>query len=232
MRSFFCVALLLSSLAAAQTKNPRSCRILYLGAPDGAPETLELFDGAASRPVELARMNFSPVYRLPAGPLVLRLLPAPPAKPAEVNPDAPKIAVPEGVDNFYLLVSTDTANQVAPVKMQVIDANPENFRKGQMLWFNLTANSIGGQVGGLQLAMPANSRKILDAPAAANEDFNVNLSYRMPGNERLYPLCETKWLHDTRARTVYFVLTQEGNRTPRVMGFPDYRESAETAAKP
>jgi hypothetical protein len=54
----------------------------------------------------------------------------------------------------------------------------------------------------------------------------------MPDNDRLYPLCETKWQHDTRSRTVVFVVIQQGTRTPRVLGFPDYREPPEKSEKP
>ena len=57
----------------------RTCRILFLGAPDKAPEKLQLFDGAASREVELPRMSFSPVYQLRSGAGALALLPSLPA---------------------------------------------------------------------------------------------------------------------------------------------------------
>lgn len=223
---------LLPILATAQAKGTRTCRLLFLGAPDGAPEKLHLFDGTTSQEVELPQMNLSPVYQLVGGPLVLRLLPAAPAKPEDVSSDAPKVALPEAVTDCYLLVSSDPTNKIAPVKLQVIDADPAKFTNGQMLWFNLTPNQIGGKIGDSDLAMTANSRKILDAPASANEDYNVNLSFRMPGNERLYPLCETKWQHDTRSRTVVFVVIQEGTRTPRVLGFPDYRKAAPKSEKP
>jgi len=224
MRLITCLLFCLFALAPVQSTGARTCRILFLGAPAGAPEKLQLFDGTATQEVELPKMNLSPVYKLPAGPLVIRLLESPPATPEEVNQDAPKVAVAEDVTDFYLLVSSDPSNKVVPVKMQVIDANTSKFRKGQMLWFNLTENRVGGQVGTEKLVMDANSKTILDAPAAGNDDFLVNLSFRMPGNEQLYPLCETKWLHDPRSRSVHFVITQEGGRTPRILGFPDYRE--------
>ncbi|MES2924796.1 MAG: hypothetical protein V4819_24795 [Verrucomicrobiota bacterium] len=231
MRRLLCLLLLVPCLASAQSGS-RTCRVLFLGAPDGAPEKLQLFDGSASQEVELPRMNLSPVYKLPSGPLVIRMLTTAPAKPELVSPDAPKAVIPETMAEFYLLVSNDPANKIAPVKLQVIDADPAKFRKGQMLWFNLTANSIGGQVGTESLAMAANSKTILNAPAAKNGDYNVNLSFRMPGDERLNPLCETKWQYDAGTRTVLFVIPQEGVRIPRVLGFPDYRAAEEKTDKP
>lgn len=224
MRRLLRLLCLLPALAAAEPAASRSCRILFLGAPAGAPEKLHLFDGKDCREVELPQMNLSPVYPLPAGPLVLKLLPAPPAKPADASPDAPHTRVAESVGDFYLLVSPDPANKVAPVRLQVIDANAAKFRTGQMLWFNLTSNKVGGQVGSRQLAMEPNSRTILDPPADKNDNYPVNLNFRIPGDERLFPLCETKWLHDPSSRTLFFIVSQPGSRTPRILGFPDHRE--------
>lgn len=210
----------------------RTFRILFLAAPEKAPETLHLFDGTGSREVELPRLNFSPVYQLPSEARAVHLLPAAPASPEEIPPGTPMSAIPESVTDFYLLVSSDPANTITPVKMQVIDANPDKFRKGQMLWFNLTANRVGGRVGGRELDLSANSRTITDSPAARSEDYLVNIAYRMPGNERLYPLCETKWRHDPLARTVLFILPQQGNRTPRILGIPDRRDEEQAPASP
>ena len=113
---------LIPCAAFAQQAPERTCRILFLDGPDDAPEKLQLFDGAKCREVDLPRMNFSKVYQLPAGALRLWLLPAPPADPAKLPPGAPAVAVAEGVTDFYLLVTSDPANTVAPVRMQVINA--------------------------------------------------------------------------------------------------------------
>lgn len=211
-------------LASAQSGTKRTCRILFLGAPADAPTTLVLFDGTGSRPVELPRMSLSPVYDLPPGDLVLRMLREAPEKPELVNPAAPKVALGAAISDFYLLVSSDTENKVAPVRLQVINASPKDFKPGEMLWFNLTPNMVGGKVGSENLAMMPNSRVILKSPASGTEDYPVNLTYKMPDNDRLYPLCETKWVNDPRTRSILFVIAQTGSRTPRVVGFPDYRE--------
>ncbi len=232
MRRLLVLLCLLQPLTADETKGPRTCRILFLGAPQGAPETLQLFDGAACQPVELPRMSFSPVYHLPAGDRVLRLLTTPPLKPEEVDPTAPKASIAAAVTDFYLILNSDPANKSVPVRMQIIDADAAKFKAGQMLWFNLTPNSVGGQVGREQLAMAPNSRVILNAPATGNEDYKVNLSFRLPGSDVLYPLCETNWSFDPRSRTVQFVIVQEGSRAPRVLGFPDYRIEEKKEAQP
>ena len=217
--------LLVPAVAFAQQKGPKhTCRILFFDGPVSAPEKLQLFDGTGCREVDLPRMNFSKVYDLPQGALQLSLLPAPPADPTQLPPGAPSVVVAEDVTDFYLLVTSDPANTVAPVRMQIINVGGDRLRAGQMLWFNLTKNTVGGTVGSEKLVIQPNSRVILNSPATANKDFPVNLSFRMPGDEKLYPLCETKWRHDPRSRSVIFINADPAARSPRVMAFPDYRE--------
>ena len=218
-------SLALSSAAFAQQKGSKhTCRILFFDGPENAPEKLQLFDGAECREVDLPRMNFSKVYELPPGAIRLSLLPAPPADPAKLPPGTPSVAVAETVLDFYLLVTSDPANTIAPVRMQVINASADKLGAGQMLWFNLTKTTVGGTVGTEKLVIQPNSRVILNPPASANQDFPVNLAFRMPGDEHLYPLCETNWRHDPRSRSVVFINAENGVRAPRVMVFPDFRE--------
>ena len=202
----------------------RTCRILFLDGPDDAPEKLQLFDGAKSREVDLPRMNFSKVYDLPGGAIILRLLPAPPADPTKIPPAAPAVAVADGLGDIYLLVTSDPANTIAPVRMQVINAGGDKLKPGQTLWFNLTKNPVGGTVGTESLKIQPGTREILNAPTTGNQDYPVKLFFRIPGNEHIYPLCETKWRHDPRTRNLAFIIAEAGARSPRVMVFPDFRE--------
>lgn len=223
LRLLIILLAVIPAIAGAQSGKGRTCRILFLGAPAGAPEKVHLFDGEASQEVELPQMNLSPVYDLPKGPRVLRLMPNAPASPEEVDPAAPKIQIRENVTDFYLIVSVDPDNKVLPVKMKVIDADSSKFKRGQQLWYNLTPFKVGGVLGSQKLVMDPNSRKVVKAPANGNEDYNVKLSYLKPGDERVFPLCETQWRHDPTARALQFVVTQGGSTTPRVLGFEDHR---------
>ncbi len=221
------ILLILTSLvmtAAAQEKTTRTCRIVFLMAPPDAPKTLQLFDGSTSQSVDLPRMNFSSIYDIAPGPVTLRLLPVAPVKPEEINPAAPSAKVGADISDFYLLVASDPANPVAPVRMSVVDAGRSQFKDGQMLWFNLSDKSVGGQLGKQRLAIAPNGRSLVDSPAGDREDYVVNLAYQVQGDPKLQPICETKWRHDPASRTVLFVVNEPGTRTPRVLGFPDRRE--------
>ncbi len=223
--------LLLSLAAQAADQGSRTCRILFLNGPDDGPTKLHLFDGRSSQEVELTRMGFSPVYQIIPGDLTLALLPKPPAPPAiagdppVIPPDAPKATLAAAITDFYLIVSSDPTNKIAPVKIQVVNASARSFKLGQQLWFNLTENKIGGFVGTQKLAIDPNSRIILDAPATGHNDYHVNIQFLPPGKQRVEPLCETNWSHDPRSRSVYFVVNT-GGILPRIVGFPDFRVSS------
>lgn len=212
------------SLAAAQGTGKRTCRILFLDGPDEAPQTLFLFDGTNSREVELPRLNLSQVYQLPGGPLRVHLLAKPPADPKALPAGAPSADVPETAGDIYLILSHDPSNPAAPVRIQVIDASSGKLRTGQMLWYNLAPHEVGGVIGSQRLTMKANSRTILDAPASGAADYDVKIAHRPAGAPDWQPVCETKWLHDPRSRSIVFVLGDDSPRTPRVMMFTDYRE--------
>jgi hypothetical protein len=158
------------------------------------------------------------------------LLSTPPPTPAKgeaavVPAGAPTTRIAASILDFYLIVSSDPANQVAPVKIQVVDADAANFKPGQMLWFNLTQNKVGGTVGKRKLAINPNSRLILDEPASRSEEYHVNIRFVAPGKDYPVPLCETNWNHDPRSRSVLFILQPTGSVVPRIQGFPDFRDA-------
>lgn len=227
--------LIFSFAAHAAEKSKRSCRILFLNGPDTAPEKLFLFDGQSAQEVELPRMNLSPVYAVHPAATTLALLPAPPAPAADgaspaIPANAPKATIAEAITDFYLILSSDPTNTVAPVKIQVINADAANFKRGNMLWYNLTGHKVGGIVGSQKLLIEPNSRLILDAPASGLEDYPVNIHFLPPGKQRPEPLCETRWSHDPRSRSIFFVLQPTGSLIPNIHGFPDFRTEEDTKA--
>ncbi len=234
MRILALIFCLLPFTSLAEKAPGRTCRILFLEGPASAPQKLFLYDGTTCQEVELPRMNFSKVYDIAAGAVTLHLLTGPVTKPEQVSPLAPAAAVPETIADCYLILfSAPTSNQtgapanaVAPIHIQVVDAGADKFKPGQMLWFNLTKNNIRGNIGSQRLVMPGISRAILNAPATTSEDYPVQIEYTTPEDPRHRPVCETRWRHDPRSRSVVFIYSQGGRAYPRVTGFPDYRPPA------
>jgi len=225
MRFAFVFALLFPFVAAAQEKpKKRFCRILFLNPPASAPAKLFLFDGTASQEVQLPEMNFSPVYELPSGERTLSLVPKAVTKPEELPAGAPSAKVSEAMLDFYLILSSDPANKVAPVRIQLIEADEQKFKRGQMMWYNLTPNSIGGNVGSQKLAMKPQSSTVMDEPTPGAGQYDVALAFMVPGDQKVHPICQTKWLHDPRSRMVMFVYGGSATIAPEVAGFQDFRE--------
>lgn len=225
MRYLLLLAFLFPIPAIAQEKTEkRTCRILYLNPPLDAPKKLFLFDGVKCQEVELPEMNFSDVYTIAGGDTVVSLLPKPVVKVEEIPAGAPAAKLAAAVVDCYMVVTGDNANKVAPVQIQVIDAGSEKFRKGQMMWYNLTSNPVGGQLGSQKLAMKGQSRAIIDAPLQGQGPFDVSLSYLVPDDPEFHPICQTKWTHDPRSRMVMFVYGGSGRTAPQVVGFKDFRE--------
>jgi hypothetical protein len=215
--------LLICSASGQQKQETRSCRILFLNRPTTAPATLHLFDGKDSHEVDLPGMNLSKVYHLPLGKLALSLLPTPLSDPELLPAGAPTAVVPENFTDIYLLVMSDPANKVAPVRLQVADASRSKIQNGQTLWFNLTLHTIGGKLGDEKIVLKPKSSAVMDAPRNDQGEYPVKLAYQMQGKEHTYPICQTRWIHDPRVRSIAFVINRKNTRTPRVFLHADFR---------
>lgn len=214
--------LLIAPASGLAQGSARTCRIVFLNAPADAPPTMQLFDGVKSLEVELPSMNLSPVYRIAGGAATVALLPTGVEDPASAIEAAPSVRIPEKLKEVFLVVTRDRTNEVAPVKLEVIDGDSAKFKRGQMYWLNLTPYQVGGRLGSRTLKLGPGSRQLVDPPAAGNEDYVVNLEYRRRGDERVFPLTRTKWRHDPMSRSLQFIFSETARSVPRVVGFDDY----------
>jgi hypothetical protein len=226
MRFFFFIAVFFLSLATSHAADkPRTCRALFLARPANAPEKLFLHDGSQLQEIELGGMSFSPIYPIAPNATAIAILAKRPANPADPIPaSAPRAVLPAECQDFYLILTSDASNPIAPVRMQIINADAAQFRAGQMLWFNLTNHRIGGSIGNQSLTLAPMSRVVLAAPAAQAGDYPVSVHYFAAGQKQQEPLCETRWIHDPRSRSVLFVMQEAGAIAPRIIGIPDFRE--------
>lgn len=213
-------------LATAQEKTgKRTCRVLFLNPPGNAPKKLFLFDGAKSQEVELADLNFSEIYTIAGGDTNIRLLPKAVLKAEEIPEGAPGAKISASIGDCYIVVKEDVANKVVPIQFDIIDAGSDKFRKGQIMWFNLSKYPVGGQVGTQKLAMKSPSRVITDAPASGRDTYDVSLSCIFPGDPEFHPICRTTWVHDPNSRMVVFFYGGGQNMVPQFSGFKDFRDA-------
>jgi hypothetical protein len=212
----------LISLSQEETSE-RTCRIIFLSAPKESPSSLHLYDGHESQEVLLPRRNFSPVYKLPTGPITLHLLPSPATTPEELTDGAPSVDVPETMKDIYLIVTSDPSNQIASVQIQVIDASFERVKKGEMLWINLTNLTCYGNVGASKLYINPKQGKILKKPAQERSVYPVKIHYNREGSTHIHTLCDMKWRHNPQGRSLIFIVEKGKPRGAHIIGFNDFR---------
>ena len=213
-----CFALLCCSVFSKQ----RTCRILFLDRPDQAPKTLHMFDGKGAQEVELPKMNLSKIYSLPADCVKLTLAPKPTDGAKSIPEGAPTVEVPLDATDFYLIVTNDPTNNVAPVQINLIDASTDGFGPGKMLWYNFSSKAIQGQIGSEKLELQPSQLTVLKEPAEGKGHVDVKLSYFRRENQ-LRSICITKWSYDPDSRTIGFIFNVKGKLTPKVQNFIDFR---------
>ena len=213
----------LSGIAFSQdsARPSRTCRVLFLSAPDKAPAKPYLFDGKSSSEITLPTKNFSEVYPLPAGNITLSLVPRPFVEKEVPPPGTPSVQIPENIRDCYLLVAHEPES--GTLRIQMVNANAETFKAGQMLWFNLTPHVVGGTLGERKINIKPQSREVVDAPAKGFESYKVKLGYMSAETKRAEPLSSTLWRHNPEARSVVLVFMRPETTVPRIASFYDER---------
>ncbi len=212
------------SIAFGQQSSQRTCRIVFPDRPADAPVTLHLFDGTSSQEVSLPHMNLSPVYKLAPGNIHLRLLSGKVIDPKTVSADAPSVEIPETHSDFYLIISSDPDNKIAPVSIKLVSTANEPLKLGQMLWINLTDKTIAGKIGVQALSLNPDSSETVDAPRSEGGDYPILLNYFIKGNETTYSICETVWQYNPSGRALVVISNTIGRKAPRVSSFSDFRQ--------
>lgn len=224
---FTLLSLIICSLSIAVGQPPkggRTCRILFLAAPDDAPKTIFLNDGTTTQQVELPSLNLSDVYKLAPGNITLRLCTAIPTDEQPIPAGVPAVAVREAIVDCYLLIASDPKNTVMPLQCQVVNADPAGFRMGQMMWINLSPYQVGGQVGSRTINLKPQSQAIMESPLEGTGYYPVKIGYVPEKDQNAAVLVTTQWLNNPIGRMVVFIMILPNSRIPRIKGYSDYRE--------
>jgi hypothetical protein len=222
------LALFASLFCALARETPgRTCRIVFPDRPADVPKSLHLFDGNTSQEVQLPNMNFSPLYKLAAGAIQLKLLTAKAEDPKAVPPDAPSVEIPAEYVDFYLLVSRDPKNKTAPLNLKAINLENGKFNPGQTLWINESDKIIKAELGGHILSLEPQSSKIADSPLSnqgvpTSGYYKAGFMYQIPGEGAFAPITEQNWWHDAASRHLGFMVNA-GGKLPKIYFYRDFR---------
>jgi hypothetical protein len=225
MRHFFLwilgtVGLVLTAQAAPESG--RTCRIVFPERPNDSPKSAFLFDGKESHEVRLPSMNFSPVLGLPKGDLMLVLSSSPIRKVEEIPPGAPKLKVPEGIRDFYILMTPDRENAHLPLAMKMVSLTNGKLGEGETLWFNLTEHKIVAKLGKNRLVVGPKDATVSKDPLPESGYYRADFAFQPGARGELQPISEQHWYHDAKSRHVGFIV-DKGGRLPRIFFYRDFR---------
>ncbi len=205
----------------------RSCRLVFPERPQAAPKTAYLFDGSKSQGVTLPSMNLSEVIELPSGDLTIAMITSAISDPELLHPQAPVMKIPEGVTNFYIIITPDPENKTLPVKMNLVDTGGGKLKAGETLWYNFTAHRIAAKLGSAQMTVDPQGRAISKDPIPASGYYVAQFAFQANSKGTYAPITEQSWWHDANSKHLGFMYSS-GGKLPKIYFYRDFRDPEAT----
>ncbi len=223
----------LTSLCLAALTLPasaRKARAIFVQPTGEAVEKAVFFSGTEYVEIELPRRNFSPEVELPAGDLVLAVLPDRLAPDAEVPAGAQKITIPAAWSRCLFVVIPDPTNKVFPARVIPVNASADVFPEGATRIYNLSKAAIRGNFGGQAVKVLPGESGVIKPPVSAFGSYPVEIDCAFPGDAKPTSICRSQWQHDPEARQILFVTPSPGLKVPRVWGILDHPQPESATA--
>ena len=213
--------------ASALHAKPRTCRIVFPERPQSAPKIAYLFDGSRSQAVSLPSMNLSEVIEMPRGELAIAMLASAISDPELLPPQAPVLKIPEGVMDFYIIITPDPENKTLPIKMNLVDTGGGKLKAGETLWYNFTGHRIAAKLGSAQMTVDPQGRTISKDPMPASGYYVAQFAFQANGKGAYAPITEQSWWHDANSKHLGFMYNT-GGKLPKIYFFRDFRDPEAT----
>jgi hypothetical protein len=203
-------------------KASRTCRIVFPERPKNAPKVAYLFDGKMSRQVTLPSVNFSEVITLPTGEITILMTPNEVTDPENPPTSAPSLKIAEGIQDFYIHVTTDPANPMLPLQLNLVDVGNGKLGPGETLWINLTDHAIEAKLEGSKMTAPPKGQTVSKAPLPSSGYYTAEFTYQPHAKGDFQRIAEQHWWHDAASRHLGFIVNT-GGRLPRIYFYRDFR---------
>lgn len=216
LRLLWLAAALAPVVACPVKAAQRSARAVFFKRPAGLAESAVLVHAGGGIPITLPAMNLSEPVGLPAGDLVLAVLPQAPAAGRPIPPDAPQVRIPGAWPQVLLLFFHDPTNKIFPVRVLPFDGSTGSFKPGEMLCLNLSTAVVGGTLGEAKFRISPGKTAVLKPSVREAGDYPVAVDCLLKGEASPRPLCRTSWRHDLETRQILFIINPDDRPVPRI----------------
>jgi len=211
------IALLLMGAVNVSGQDERYVRMIYFGAPKGAPKTATIIQAKrGGDDVKLLTKNFSSSIKLEKKSEIFVIAPEGTVRDDEGQwLKYPRVKIPNNWKNVIIFISEDKENTLFPLKGVAVDASESTFGKGDMMFVNFSNYDVSGTAGNKKVNLKANSREVTKnlLPKAGN--CYLQLDMVNPEDKKKSSLVRKSWPYSLRSRLVFFVV-------PRVDKHPIY----------
>lgn len=217
-----------ASLIVSVVPAAAACKVkaIFVQPPDDVPEKAVLVVGQKYLDIELPQRNLSPEVELPAGDLVVGILPTKPVQ-SELPAGLPSFKIPESWTDCILLFFHDPSNRVFPAKIIPVNASAD-FPLGHTVIFNISPATIMAKFGEEVARVKPGQSVTVKPPRSGSGDYPVAIDCAYPGDKEPTALCRSTWQHEANARQILFVTPLGQQKVPRVWGVLD-RKTEHTA---
>jgi len=230
IRYFSCLLALAASLAAAPgASSPRSLRMVYVQAPEDAPEKVFLLvgnDAKATREIDLPRMSLSTSRcEIPAGLVRVVAATKVPTRDDPLPANAPFVDIPETMRDPLLVLLPSGGTGPLAFRMLPVEFSDEAAPDSSVIWFNLSERTLFAKLGTAQVSVaPRRSGTVLPSGKVGdNYPVMVDLSPD-EGEAETVPFLRARWAKDAGRRDLLFVFNDVGRKYPRLVCVPALKE--------
>jgi len=221
------LAVFLAAFAVAQeASSARSLRLLYVQAPDDAPESVVLVVGKEAKDLDLPRLSVSTKrLALPAGPVRVFAATKVPTKAEPLPADAPFVDIPEGMDAPLVVLLPSGATGPLAFRMLPVEFARSKAPEGAVLWFNLSARTVFAKLGTAQAAVAPRQTAVMVPPGKPGDVYHVLVDVSPDqGETENVPLMRSSWVKEAGQRHLLFVVPDPSRKVPRIVAVPERME--------